>query len=86
MFCMLNLGVEQQKKLQGSDSGGFEPLLRCVKGEDMSLTELKTVTAKVVEILLGKLESSNNNDDSHDSNNAKIKQSLSEVLVELTNN
>ena len=51
----------------------------------MSLLELKTLIAKLAEILLGKLERNNNsNDDSHDTNNAKIKQSLSQVLVELT--
>jgi hypothetical protein len=77
------IGVEQQKKLQNSDLGGFELLLQRVKGEDMSLPELETLIAKLAEILLGKLES-NNNDDSHESNIAKIKQSLSEVLVELT--
>ena len=83
MICMLNLGVEQQKKLQNSDHSGFELLLERVKGEDMSLPELKTLTEKLVVILLGKLES-DNNDDSHESNIAKIKQSLSEALVELT--
>ena len=85
MICMLNLGAERQKKLQDSDPGEFEPLLQRAKGEDMSLLELKTLIAKLAEILLGKLERNNNsNDDSHDTNNAKIKQSLSQVLVELT--
>ena len=83
MICMLNLGAEQQKKLQDSDPGEFEPPLQRAKGEDISLPELKTLIAKLAEILLGKIES-NNNDDSHNSNNAKIKQSLSQVLVELT--
>jgi hypothetical protein len=49
----------------------------------MSLPDLKTLTAKLVVIRLGKLES-NYNDDSHESNITKIKQSLSEALVELT--
>jgi hypothetical protein len=69
--------------LQDSDPREFEPSLQPATGEDMSLPELKILIAKLAEILLGKLESKDN-DDSHDSNNAKIKQSLTEVLVELT--
>ena len=84
MLCFLNLGVEQQKKLQDSDLGGFKPLLQHTNFEDMSLADLRALTAKVSAILLGKLDS--DNDGNNDNNNANIKQSLLKVLDELTNN
>ena len=84
MICFLNLSVEQQKKLQDIDLGGFKSLLQHANFEDMSLAELKALTAKVLGILLGKLD--NDNDGNNDNNNANIKQSLLKVLDELTNN
>jgi hypothetical protein len=84
MICFLNLGVEQQKKLQDSGLGGSKPLLQRANVENMSLAELKALTVEVLEILLGKLD--NDNDGNNDNNNANIKQSLLKVLDELTNN
>jgi hypothetical protein len=84
MICFLNLGVEQQKKLQDSNLGGSKMLLQRANVEDMSLAELKTLTAKVLGTLLGKLD--NDNDGNNDNNNDNIKQSLLKVLDELTNN